>query len=103
MIKEKIIYRAIIDYCEKNGDHKDNAHHFAQELSLSISGRLLPKQQKAILNMLTTVPQSTKEIATQMGLTTKYVSAQLKQITDKTSLVLSTIKPNGDKSWFIKL
>ena len=100
---ENKIYASIIGLCEEkqnNGMYIGNSHHFAQDLTVMVSAGILPKTQKKIYDVLTKTPQSTKEIANKVKMNTKTVSAQLKQIYDKTLLVLSKNKNKRYKLWY---
>lgn len=101
---ENKIYAAIIAECERMEAakiYKGNGHHLAQRLVPMISAGLLSKQQSKLYNLLTTSPQSTKEIAIKAKMNTKSVSAQLKQIQDANLLVLSKYGMNKKrKLWY---
>lgn len=100
---ENKIYAAIIANCEEmeaNKIYKGNGHHLAQKLTAMVSAGILSKAQKKIYNVLTNQPQTTKEISEKVKMNTKEVSAQLKQIYDNTSLVLSKVKNERRKLWY---
>ena len=63
---ENVIYKSIIGHCEEMESqyvYRGNGHHFAQRLTTFISVGLLPKEKKKIYDVLTDIPQLTKEIA----------------------------------------
>jgi biotin operon repressor len=91
---ENEVYASIIGSCqalEYEGPIRINGHHLAQKLTKEIVIGLLPKEQRKIYDVLTTEFQTTKEIAIKVGMSTKIVSTQLKQIKDKTLLVYSVV------------
>ncbi len=87
---ENAVYASIIETCQALEYDEIviiNGHHFAQKLSTLVVIGLLPKEQRKIFDVLTNKPQTTREIAKKLNMTTKIVSTQLKQIQDKTLLV----------------
>lgn len=100
MNKEKLIYNTIVNCCEIL--ERTDAEFLARKITNAVIGALLPKHQRVIYDSLISLPQSTKAIADQLGLKSKYVSAQLKQIAEKTSNILYATKSNGDKIWYLK-
>ena len=101
---ENKIYAAIIGNCEDMeslGVYKGNGHHLAQRLTTMVSAGILPKEQRKIFEVLTREPQTTKQIADKVKMSTKAVSAQLKYIYDNTSLVLSKNKNKTRKLWYL--
>lgn len=100
---ENKIYASLIAHCEEmeaNKVYRGNGHHLAQRLTAMVSAGILPKAQKEIYNALTKELQTTKEIADKVKMSTKVVSAQLKQMRDSTLLVLSKDKNEKRKLWF---
>lgn len=99
---ENKIYKAIIGLCEEKESkraYRGNGHHLAQELSVKVAEGLLPKQQQKIYNLMTKTPQTSKEIGLKCKLSSKVISAQLKQIYDGTLLL--GFKNNGRiKLWY---
>lgn len=102
-IIENLIYKSIIGHCEEMEAKKvytGNGHHFAQRLTNLVSIGLLPKEKKKIYDVLTGTPQLTKEIADKVGMSSKTVSAQLKQMYDTTLLVHFKEKNERRKLWY---
>lgn len=88
---ENKIYDSVILHCERienKGQYRGNGHHLAQTLTWMVAESLLPKQQKKIYDALVVTPTSTKDIAKKVGLPSKIVSVQLRQIQESTLLVL---------------
>ena len=101
---ENKIYASIIGQCESMealGIYKGNGHHLAQRLTAMVSAGILPKEQRKIFEVLTREPQTTKQIADKVKMGTRVVSAQLKNIYDTTSLVLSKNKNKTRKLWYL--
>lgn len=100
---ENKIYASIIANCEDmefKKIYRGNGHHLAQRLTAMISAGILPKAQKKIYDVLTQSPQSTKEIAEKVNMSTKVVSSQLKNIYDSTLLVLKKSKNERRNLWY---
>lgn len=100
---ENKIFASIISYCEEmeaNEIYRGNGHHLAQRLTQMVSIGILPKQQRKIYNALTKEPQSTKEIAEKVGMTTRLVSSQLRQMSNGTQLIFSKTKNERRKLWY---
>jgi DNA-binding NarL/FixJ family response regulator len=99
---ETKVYKSIISFCEQL-EHKltyrGNGHHLAQNLSTLVSEGLLSKQQKEIYDKLTKTPKSTKEISSELNLSTTHVSSQLIQMYSKTLLIHFKINKNK-KLWY---
>lgn len=99
---ENKIYASIIGLCEElesKKTYKGNGHHLAQKLTVKISEGLLPKQQKAIYDVMTKTPMTSNDIGKKCNLSSKTISSQLKQIYETTLLI--GFKSNGRfKLWF---
>lgn len=99
---ENKIYAAIIGLCETKeaeGSYRGNGHHLAQSLCIKVAEGLLAKQQRKIYDVMSKTPMTSKEIGLACGLSSKVVSAQLKQIDDSTLLIGK--KANGRiKLWY---
>jgi len=100
-LTEKIIFDSIIGLCEEieKSGYRGSGSNLARTIATIVTEGLLPKQQKEIYDLLTSTPTSTIEIAKKCGLSSKLVSAQLKQISDHTHLIASN-NNSGKKLWF---
>lgn len=98
------IYRAIIQPLEELESKKilsTNGHHLAQKLTKLISIELLPDNQKKIYEALSEEPQSAREIADKVNMSTKLVSAYLGTMEKDTLLVHSKTTKNKRKIYRI--
>lgn len=92
---ENKIYASIVGSCEDmefKKIYKGNGHHLAQRLTTIISAGILPKEQKKIYDVLTKSPQTTKEIAEKVNMSTRVVSSQLKIYTTVHYLFLKRLR-----------
>jgi hypothetical protein len=101
-IIENSVYASVIGECEdleSKGVYRGNGHHLAQRICRLVAEGLLKPQQRKIFSSLTTAPATTREIAEKCGLSSKVVSSQLIQISNRTLLV-NKINGNGKlKKW----
>ncbi len=100
---ENTIYAAILGHCEKleaEGAYTRPGNNLAHKLTIMISAALLPKKQKLIYDAMTVKPQTTKEIADKVGMSTSLVNAQLKNICNNTELVLTCEGNSRRKMWY---
>ena len=88
-IVENRVYDAISSYFQdlQQAGKLDNGEMIARQISTKVAEGLLPKQQKKIYSKLSESAVPVKEIAKKCRLSSKLVSAQLKQIHDRTMLV----------------
>ena len=101
---ENKIYASIILHCEEMENertYRGNGHHLAQRLSKMVAEGLLTRQEKKIYDCL---PESGKmrarDIAKQIGMSTKMVSSILHRIGEKTLLVHSTSENKRRNLWY---
>lgn len=95
---ENKIYAAIIGACEEkeaNKSYRGNGHHLAQELTNLVSIGLLPKQQRIIYDALDTIGKTSKQLSMELGISSKNVSSQLKQMYESTLLI--NVKPSNNR------
>lgn len=99
---ENKIYASIIGLCEElesKKTYKGNGHHLAQKLTVEVSEGLLPKQQKAIYDVMTKTPMTSNDIGKKCNMSSKTISSQLKQIHESTLLI--GVKTRGRfKLWY---
>lgn len=69
-----------------------NGHRLAQRLSGLVLIELLPKNQRKLYDCLDDSFQSAKELADKIGVHTKEISPQIKQINTKGNLVVVKTK-----------
>jgi len=88
-IVENRVYDAISSYIQdlQEAGKIDNGEIMARKISTKVAEGLLPKQQKKIYSKLSEAAAPVKDIAKKCRLSSKLVSAQLKQIHDRTMLV----------------
>ncbi len=97
------IYSAVIlvlDELECRDLLRVNSHHLGQKLSYLVEGALLPNQQKVIYDQLTKTPTKTIDIARALGMTSKNVSSQLKQMYNSTRLIGCKTEGLKFKYWY---
>jgi hypothetical protein len=100
---ENRIYQSIILYCEELENEKiyrGNGHHLAQKLTTLVSAGLLSRQEKKVFDCLSQTKKKTIEIAREIKLPSKTVSAILGQIRKKSLLIHCTMENKKNKLWY---
>ena len=100
------IYNSIVlvfEDLEAKGMYKGNGHHLAQKVSYLVESALLPNQQKVIYEQLTKTPTKTVDIAKALGLASKNVSSQLREMYSSTRLIGYKTNDGGKLKYWYKL
>lgn len=84
-LKDKI-YNSIIGICQES----KNPDALANKVAIQVTEALLPRQQRLIYDSLESSAKTSREIGQELGLPSKLISAQLKQMSVNTSLISQT-------------